>query len=181
MNDVTEMNDSELVEIIRTRDNELYAEIIKRYQKKLLRYASYIMNDEQTGADVVQEGFIKAFINLNGFDTKKSFSSWIYRIVHNEAMNALGKNKKHANIDEAIDYDSGIYIEDDFIQQELVNRTHYCLNMMPLIYKEPLSLMYLEEKSYEEISDILRIPVGTVGTRINRAKHIMKHICQKNT
>jgi RNA polymerase sigma-70 factor (ECF subfamily) len=51
---------------------------------------------------------------------------------------------------------------------------------MPLIYREPLSLFFIEEKSYEEISDILRIPTGTVGTRINRAKLILKKICQKN-
>jgi len=51
---------------------------------------------------------------------------------------------------------------------------------MPIIYKEPLSLFYLEEKSYEEISDILRIPIGTVGTRVNRAKVIMKKLCQKH-
>ena len=50
---------------------------------------------------------------------------------------------------------------------------------MPVIYREPLSLYFLEEKPYEEISDILRIPVGTVGTRINRAKVLMKKICQK--
>ncbi|MDD5681358.1 MAG: sigma factor-like helix-turn-helix DNA-binding protein, partial [Candidatus Omnitrophica bacterium] len=57
---------------------------------------------------------------------------------------------------------------------------HKCLNKMSIIYKEPLSLYYLEEKSYEEISDILRIPIGTVGTRINRAKGLMKKICQKH-
>ena len=50
---------------------------------------------------------------------------------------------------------------------------------MPVIYKEPLSLFYLEEKSYEEISDILRIPMGTVGTRVNRGKILMKKLCQK--
>ena len=95
-------------------------------------------------------------------------------------MNALGKNKKQTKIDEAIDYDSGVDIEDDYIRQEIVSRAHHCLEKMPIIYKEPLSLLYLEEKSYEEISDILRIPIGTVGTRINRAKYIMKHVCQKN-
>jgi len=181
MNDLSTIKDSDIVEIIRAGDKEVYAEIIKRYQTKLLRYAGYIMNDEHKGADVVQEGLVKAYIHLNGFDMKKSFSSWLYRIIHNEAMNALGKNKKQVKIDEAVDFDSGIDIEDDYIRQEMINRTHHCLEKIPMIYKEPLSLLYLEEKSYDEISDILRIPIGTVGTRINRAKHIMKHICQKNT
>ena len=67
------MSDGKVVEIIRTKDKEMYAEIIKRYQTKLLRYAGYIMNDEHKGADVVQESLIKAYIHLNGFDTKKKF------------------------------------------------------------------------------------------------------------
>ena len=145
-----------------------------------MRSASYILNDDHIGADVVQEGFIKAYINLNGFDTKKKFSSWIYRIVHNEAMNMLSKYKKQVPMNDEVEYDSGIDLEDDFIKSELISRAHHCLEQIPIIYKEPLSLFYLEEKSYEEISDILRIPIGTVGTRVNRARGIMKQLCQKH-
>ena len=181
MRDLSILSDEEIVEIVRTKDKEVYAQIIKRYQTKLLRYAGYIMGDEHKGADVVQEGFIKAYVNLNGFDTKKKFSSWIYRIVHNEAMNMLGKHKKQIPMDDQRELDSGINIEDEFIKHELVSRAHHCLEQMPTLYKEPLSLFYLEEKSYEEISDILRIPIGTVGTRINRARGIMKKLCQKHT
>ncbi len=178
MNDISTLSDKEIVELVRTKDKELYAEIIKRYQTKLMRYASYIMGDDQKGADVVQESFIKAYINLNGFDTKKVFSSWIYRIVHNEAMNMYSKDKKQQPLNEQFDMDSGIDIEDELIKNELIHRAHDCLEKMPILYKEPLSLFYLEEKSYEEIGDILRIPIGTVGTRVNRAKAIMKKICQ---
>jgi len=180
MSDISKLSDEKVAEIVRTKDKEAYAEIIKRYQTKLMRYANYIMGDEHKGADAVQEGFIKAYINLNGFDTKKKFSSWIYRIVHNEAMNMLSKHKKKQPMDEHVEFDSGINLEDEFIKNELVSHAHHCLEQMPIIYKEPLSLYFLEEKSYEEISDILRIPMGTVATRINRAKGIMKSICQKN-
>ena len=180
MNEISQLSDEKIVEIVRTKNKEEYAEIIKRYQAKLMRYAGYIMGDENKGADVVQEGFIKAYINLNGFNTKKKFSSWIYRIVHNEAMNMLSKDKKQQPIDDHSEFDSGINLEDEFIKKELVSHAHHCLGQMPVIYKEPLSLFYLEEKSYEEISDILRIPIGTVGTRVNRAKGMMKKICQKH-
>ncbi len=181
MQDLSKLSDEEVVELVRSKDKELYSEIIGRYQKKLLRYASYLTNDDNHGADATQEGFIKAYINLKGFDTKKKFSSWIYRIVHNESMNLIKKNKKRVWMDDKIDYDSGINIEDDFIKHELINKTHGCLDSMPIMYKIPLSLYYLEEKSYEEISDILRIPIGTVGTRVSRAKKIMKKICEKQT
>lgn len=179
MKDISKLTDEEIVELVCKKDKELYAVVIKRYQGKLLRYAGNLVGDDNNAADIVQESFIKAYINLNGFDVKKKFSSWIYRIVHNEAINLINKQKKQVSLYEDKGFDSGINIEDDFVKKELRTLTHDCLNQIPVIYKEPLSLYYIEEKSYEEISDILRIPVGTVGTRINRAKVLMQKICQK--
>ena len=179
MKDISKLSDEKIVELTRKKDKELFVHIIKRYQDKLMRYSNYLVGDEHNAADIVQESFIKAYTNLNGFDIKKKFSSWIYRIVHNEAINLINKQKKQVSLYKDVDYDSGIDIEDGFVKKELENRTHNCLSKMPVIYKEPLSLFFLDEKSYEEISDILRIPIGTVGTRINRAKFLMKKICQK--
>lgn len=180
MEDSKKLTDETIVEKTRSQDQELYAVLVERYQKKLLRYAINLTKDESIAADVVQESFIKAFVNLNGFDTKKKFSNWIYRIVHNEAMNVIKKHKKDVPLPEGIDLESDENIEDDFRQKEAVVKVKRCLGGIPLMYSEPLTLRYIEEKSYEEISDILRIPMGTVATRIKRAKILMKHICQKN-
>lgn len=179
MFDLSKLSDEKVVKITRTKNKEVYAEIIKRYQNKLIRYAKYLVNDEDRASDVVQEAFIKAYINLNSFDTKRKFSSWIYRIVHNGAINLINKYKKEKPLFENIDFDSGINIEEEYTQNEVRKMTRKCLEEMPLLYREPLSLFFLEEKSYSEISDILRIPIGTVGTRINRAKLAMKQICQR--
>ncbi|KKQ24461.1 MAG: RNA polymerase sigma-70 factor, ECF subfamily [Candidatus Roizmanbacteria bacterium GW2011_GWC1_37_12] len=108
------MSDEELITKIRTKDKELYAEIIRRYEAKLLRYANYLINDKDKAADIVQEAFIKAYINLNGFEVKKKFSSWIYRIVHNQAVNFIKKNKKEVPLIEAIDLSGGKNVEIDF-------------------------------------------------------------------
>lgn len=175
-----DVSDELLVSKIRTTDRELFSKLVKRYEDKLLRYAGYLLNDEQDVYDVVQDSFIKAYINLNGFDTNKKFSSWIYRIVHNEAMNSLKKFKKEIHIPEDMDFESHENIEEEYTKKEIIERANSCLHKMPLLYSEPLSLFYIDDKSYEEISDILRIPMGTVATRINRAKGIMKTICQKN-
>lgn len=174
------LSDEEIVEKVRSNDQELYALIVERYQNKLFRYANNLIKEEHKSADVVQESLVKAFVNLNSFDTEKKFSSWIYRIVHNEAMNALKKNQKEISIPDDMDFQSDEDIEDDFIQKEVVAKVEKCLGEMPVLYSEPLILRFIEEKSYEEISDILRIPMGTVATRISRAKILMKHICQKN-
>lgn len=128
--------------------------------------------------DIVQNAFIKAFMNLNGFDIEKKFSSWIYRIVHNEAVNILAKRKNELPILENMNFESEESIEDDLSKEETKEKVNKCLSHMPLKYAEPISLFFLEEKSYEEISDILRIPIGTVGTRINRAKVLMKKTCK---
>lgn len=179
MQELKKLSDEQLVEIVRNEDKNVYAELIHRYEKKLFRYAAYLINDGELASDAVQEGFIKAYINLNSFNLKKKFSSWLYRIVHNQAMNLVNKNRQHFSTDDALEIDSGINLEDELIRKEIKSNLHECLGKMPLLYKAPLTLYFLEEKSYEEISDILRIPTGTVGTRINRAKIMVKKICQK--
>jgi len=175
---ISTLSDSDLVEFIRTKNKEVYGEIIKRYQDKLMRYALYLVRNNNQAVDVVQEAFIKAYINLNGFNIKKKFSSWIYRIVHNEAMNFIKKNKREVPLIEAIDLSGGKNVEKDLEKKEIIKMAHDCLDKMPIIYSEPLTLFFLEEKSYEEISDILRMPAGTVAVRISRAKTLMKKICE---
>lgn len=179
MPDYQSMSDELLVEKIRTKDKNLYAFIVDRYENKLMKYASYLINDQHKAADAVQESFIKAYINLNSFNTKKKFSSWLYRIVHNESINIVKKYKKEISLNANFDLPSKINIENEMDKKEIVEKAKDCLSQMPIIYSEPLALYYLEDKSYEEISDILRIPMGTVATRINRSKVIMKNVCQK--
>lgn len=174
-----EISDEEIIEKVRNLDKDFYAFIVDRYQKKLIRYANNLIRNEDKAIDIVQESFIKAFINLNNFDSKKKFSSWIYRIVHNEAINIAKKYRKETPLLEDWDFEGGDNLEKDFEQKEIIENIEKCLNELPLLYSEPVTLYYIEEKSYEEISDILKIPMGTVATRINRAKKIMKNICQK--
>ena len=179
MTDIKRLSDEQAVRQVREKDKELFSEIIRRYQSKLMRYVIHLTGDYNKAADIVQETFIKTYVNLNGFNINKKFSSWIYRIAHNETMNMFSRYKNQTSLDQKRDFDSGIVLEDELVKKELKAHTEYCLNQLPIIYKEPLSLFFLEEKSYEEISDILRIPIGTVGTRVNRAKILMKKICQK--
>lgn len=179
MKDLKKLTDEQVAEYVRTQDQEAYLEIVLRYQDKLLRYANTLSRDDSKSADIVQNTLIKAFVNLNSFNPDKKFSTWIFRIAHNEAIDELRKNKRELPMLEDMDFDSGEDLQEDFSQKETKERVKKCLAQMPLIYSEPLELFFLEEKSYEEISDILRLPIGTVGTRINRAKHLMRKLCQK--
>ena len=180
MGDIVLLSDEQLVIAVREKNKQRYAELVKRYQEKLMRYATYLIHDFQKAQDIVQESFIKAYINLYGFNTKQKFSSWIYRIVHNEAMNAVKKYYKEMPLGEESTYISKEDMEDELSKKEIVEQAQGCLQKVPVLYREVLALYYLDEKSYTDISDILHIPMGTVATRINRAKGVMKKICQEN-
>ena len=178
MNNNQNLTDENIASQVQKGEKEKYSLIVVRYQDKLYRYAMYLIKDSEMAADAVQNSFIKAYININSFKTSKKFSSWIYRITHNEVMNLLAKNKKYLQMSDKIDYQSDLDLEDDLVKKELVKMANKCLDQIPFLYKEPLTLYFLEEKSYEEIGDILKIPINTVGTRISRGKKIMQNICQ---
>ncbi len=180
MEEYRNKSDEELILYIRSEDQELYSIIVERYQLKLIRYINSMIHNNDKASDIVQETFIKAFVNLQSFNNKKKFSSWIYRIAHNETLNMIKKFKKEIPLKEDYDILSDENIEDSFDKKEIALQVKKCINKMSLLYSEPLVLFSIEDKSYEEISDILRIPMGTVATRISRAKILMKKICQKN-
>lgn len=183
MADIQQIRDEELVVVIREKDQELYTEIVKRYEEKLRRYALVFAHDADKADDVLQNTFLKAFINLKSFNTKKKFSSWIYRILHNEAINYIKKHKKEVSIDEVPEVQDMVSENDSPMDnleaKEMKKMLLGKIDKLPLKYSEPLMLFYMEERSYEEISDILRMPIGTVGTRINRGKSLLKKTIKK--
>ena len=81
--------DEEIVKITREGEPKAYTELVKRYQDKLLRYTGSIIKNNEMAEDIVQNTFIKAYENLQGFSIEKNFSSWIYRIAHNETVNKI--------------------------------------------------------------------------------------------
>ena len=92
----------------------------------------------------------------------------------------LRREKRLVRIEENADYSlEGEGIDDNLIKKELKEKLSDCLKELPIIYREPLVLYYLEDKSYDQISDILHIPVNTVATRLYRAKSLLKKICQR--
>lgn len=179
----TMLTDEQLVEKVRSSNPELYEEVVKRYEQQLLRYAQYVVKDPDKAADVVQMAFIKAYVNLQSFDISKKLSSWLYRIVHNEAVNIIRKDSRYFSLD-GLSFSERLlsrFDEPDVQMQdaEVKKLLKTSLDELPLSYRAPLVLFYLEDKSYDEISEVLRMPVGTVGTRINRGKKQLKEIVQR--
>ena len=153
--------------------------IIERYEAKLTRYVSRLgVRNYDDQLDVLQEIFIKAYKNLNSFDTSLSFSSWIYRIAHNEAISWYRKKNVRpeghliADGEEVLELISSKEEAAEIAFDKNVNATELlkALEEIELKYREVLILRYFEHKEYEEISDILKIPSGSVGTLIYRGK-----------
>jgi len=181
-----EKTDEELVTLT-LQNNKYYLYLMERYEKKLLRYVMRISSLRKEDAeDVLQETFIKTYKNINDFDVSLKFSSWIYRIAHNETINFLRKNRvlKNAinnafNEGEVEELISEINQEEEFESKILKDRVQDVLNKMNEKYKMVLVLKFIEEKDYKEISDILQKPMGTVATLINRAKKQFRELAKK--
>jgi len=180
----SELSDNEIIAKSR-EDMNYFACLYERFEHRFLRYISKISQaDCDEAKDILQESFIKAWINLNDFNYDLKLSSWLYRIVHNETVSfcrkkkSFGKNNK-VIIDENVLVAYENEIETNFDDEVNHILTDDILNSLPLKYKEVLVLKFLERMSYEEVSDVLKIPEGTVATRINRAKKMFKKIAAK--
>ncbi len=164
---------------------QAYKELIDRYSPRLLRYARRLgCIHEHDAKDVVQESFIKAYVNLRSFDPAMSFSSWIYRICHNEAMSWFRKQRirpQPAPTEDELRYLEGQADGKDLFSEVAkrfqATQLQEALAKLDDTSRQVLILRFFEERSYEEISDILRKPPGTVATLISRAKKkLRKHL-----
>lgn len=179
--------DEKLVEKILAGNEELFSEIVKRYQNKLFYYILRYCKNSEDAQDLLQNVLFKVYKNLRSFNTKRKFSSWIYRIAHNEAVNFIRFNfgKIHISIDNNEYLQNTLGTHDNTLEKidhkTSIEKLKKIIETLPLQYKDVIILRFFEEKSYEEISDIIRKPVSTVGTLINRAKAKIKSIVNKNS
>lgn len=173
-----DLNDNEIV--VRSLGNiDYFSCLFQRYEPEMLRYINRISGvDMQEAQDILQDSFIKIWRNLYDFDHGMKFSSWIYRIVHNETVSFIRKTKSYGKNrkTDMKEYEDSIPDDPVSVTDEEIIYTQKIMSEMPLKYREVLVLKFFENKSYEEISDILRIPEGTVAIRINRAKQKFKEI-----
>lgn len=171
------VSDELIVASVQQGSKDDYKEIVERYRERLLRYVIYICKDPELANDIVQNTFIKAYINIQGFNLRRKFSSWIYRIAHNEAINEVKKRGRMINVDIAdLNLEDTSFAQITDILDEGIGRKQLMSEVaaLPLKYREPLILHYFEGYSYQEISDMLRLPSSTVGVHITRAKQKLR-------
>jgi RNA polymerase sigma-70 factor, ECF subfamily len=176
-----ELTDEEIAMRVQRGDDQSFGDLMCRYEQKLMRYGGKFLSVDDDIEDKVQEIFMKAFVNLQSFDPGQKFSSWIYRIAHNHYIDALKKKSRSKmsffNLDIFFPHAVAPETADGETEREdLKKMLDRCLDRLDSKYKEPLILFYFEDLDYKAISDVLQIPVSTVGVRIGRGKATMKKI-----
>lgn len=159
-------------------DKNNFGIIVRRYQVPLMRYIWRMgVKLVQDREDLLQNVFIKTYKNIQGYNIKLSFSSWIYRIAHNEVVDffrARSVRPEGHTVEDGEEALEQMATSENILRdldavyavQDVLN----ALDMLDVIYKEVIVLKFFEQKTYTEISDILKIPEGTVATLIHRAK-----------
>ncbi|HRH23050.1 MAG TPA: RNA polymerase sigma factor [Candidatus Magasanikbacteria bacterium] len=172
--------DEELALDVQQGNSEAFSMLFNRYEQKMLRYGKRFLYTYEDLEDAVQEVFIKAYKNVQSFNTTKKFSTWLYRIAHNTFINVIKKNGREPV--SFFDFDTLVKIpskttdtlEDDFLKAQDSESLAGIMKKLSPKYREALVLFYFEELEYKEIAEVLKIPTSTVGVRITRGRAMLK-------
>lgn len=177
------LEDDKFVKSAIEGDQDAYKKLMDKYQKPLYFHVLKMVRNHEQVEDLVQEAFMKAFNNLNSYNTNYAFSTWLYRITTNHTIDYLRKKKlKTTSINEPVKTREGemeIQISDDaetdrnIIRKERKQIIHNAINDLPKKYRRVIEMRHLQELSYQEIADQLDLPLGTVKAHIFRAREML--------
>ncbi len=181
--DSGDQTDEEIARLVQQGEKEQFGTLMKRYEKKLSRYGTKFLSSKDNIDDIVQDVFISTFKNIHSFNLSLKFSPWIYRIAHNAFVNKLKQQRMYLP---SFDFDtlvSHLVYEDPKEEEReyeaMQKMIEIGLEALKPKYREIIILHYLEDFSYKKISDILQVPIGTVGIRVKRGREMLKKICEK--
>ena len=180
--DISADDFQKLVEKAQKGDKKAFGILVEKYNKKLTRLLSRMVRDQSEIEDIVQDSFIKAYRAINNFRGDSAFYTWLYRIGINTAKNhlvSLGRRPKAMNTVEMEDvenFDDGHEMrnletpETSMMTDEIVVTVNQSIELLPDDLRQAISLREMDGLSYEEIADIMNCPIGTVRSRIFRAR-----------
>ena len=185
---VEKMDDHSLLAATLTGDEAAFQELVRRYQNQITNYVYRMLDDYDRAVDLAQETFVRVYKSADRYQATFSFSTYIYRIAHNLAISELRQRKRrrlvslpsffsdkdNEEIEVEIEDKRQVMADDAMISAERSAAVSRAIASLPEKYRAALVLCEIEEKSYEEIADVLDLPVGTVKSRINRARNLLK-------
>ena len=182
MSEENQFSDEQIVKIFQGGDKAIFDLLVIKYQSRIKNIvARFLKKDSASIDDVAQETFMNAYLALNNFRNESQFYTWLYRIAVNSAKNYLKSNAyKHKVLDYSIDDEESFYLQEtsDILDQPHLNKEYSdleqkfkkTLELLPTEMREIIIMRELQDLSYKEISHILQCPVGTVRSRLFRAR-----------
>ncbi|MFC1558550.1 RNA polymerase sigma factor [candidate division KSB1 bacterium] len=175
-------NEKELVNRSQNGDTTAFAMLVKEYSSGILTFINRMILSREDAEDISQVVFIKAYKGLSLFKGNSSFKTWLYTIAKNESYSFMKKkNPQKVSLDEKADLMDSISIqypetdaENALVKEEFIKTVRKGLEQLPLKYNTIIQLFYLKEFKYEEIAEILKIPMGTVKTHLFRAVKMLR-------
>ncbi len=174
------MDDLQLIRLALKDDQGAFSSLLSRYRTSLTgfilqNYVSVVEDAE----DICQRSFEKAFRCIDRYNPGFAFSTWLYKIASNEAIDHLRRTRNsipsvsYSDDPESLDTASGGNPEDKIIVDQAVNELIGCIRSLPDTYREVAEMRFLKDLAYEDIASALALPLGTVKTRINRARKML--------
>ena len=155
---------------------EAFGQLVERYQDRLIHAISRYLGSVEDAHDVAQDAFVQAYTRLASFRGEAAFYTWLYRIAFNLAMTRVRRRRPMQSLDQAKDrlgnepIDLGATAETNILREEQARVVHTALGQLDEEFRQVIVLRELEGCAYEQIAQILEIPVGTVRSRLYRAR-----------
>ena len=182
--DLASLTDSQVVQTFLDGNERAFGELVNRYDKRLLNFVYRTVGDRERAQDLVQETFVRVYRHLQRFDQSKKFSTWIYTIAGNLAKNELRNRSRNPLVlfqmikrswdadHRPLEWEDSSYRPDDlFRKRHMREMVENAVEQLPEHHRIVFVLRELEGKSYEEIADITGCNLGTVKSRLNRARN----------
>lgn len=174
-----------LVRLSRKGDMQAFEDLVDMYKDKIYHLAYRMLNYSIEAEDVVQDTFLRVYLNLDRYDENQKFSTWIYRIATNLCIDRLRKRKPSYSLDAEMPESEGAdwYTllpanqgtpEQEVVLSETQEQIRKAISTLPEKYKSVVILRYLHDMSLQEISDVLNMPVTTVKTRVHRGREYLR-------
>ena len=169
-------DDAQLIQATLDGDSNAFGQLVSRYQDRLYHTTANLMGSSEEARDVVQDAFVQAFVKLETFKRKSAFYTWLYRIAFNIAASRARRRRPRASIDEIREavgnepVDGTLGPRDRAEQAERAEQVRAALNQLSNEHRTVLILREIEGFPYETIAEILELPVGTVRSRLFRAR-----------
>ena len=180
-----DQDDRAVVEAVLRGQQHRFADLVGRYQSQIVNYVCRMLGNYEDAVDLSQDVFLKAYSALGSYRPQYPFAAWLFRIARNAAIDEIRKRRLlTVSLDAPVEFEDGSAgrevesegrnPQDSYLGLEFADRVSTAINGLPEKYREPIVLRHAAELSYEEIAEALELPLGTVKTRIFRARDALR-------